>query len=445
MTTPFPHDMDAERALLTCVADDPTLVGLLGVQPDEFHKPSHGTIYRAIEALSRERRPVDPTTLQDQLNRTGDLDAAGGFGAVADICTDIVVTGRAQHYAAIVQDYAHRRRMLAASMNLTEALLGGAEEEARAECADTLRDSLAPKTVDHVSPESRAAAFMERYANDDPMFLPVPLDKWREVGRGVPLGCQTIIGARPSVGKTAFACFLAIGMALEDHPVLIQSCESPAEQLHRRMLVQLSWMGTDFKPRDPLTHDAVRFKTADPAKVRKWSDELAGLPIFVEDRLHALPRLEANARAMVYSRGVKAIFLDHVSKVRVSGIRGDGAERRAIGATSQRYADIAHDLDVATVLLSQLNREAEGSMLPTLAHLRMSGDLEQDADEVILLAREDRSKPYGRFCYRKGRDGQADYHFDYSFQGEYLAFADLDECHSPPDEEPKERDWHASY
>ena len=140
-----------------------------------------------------------------------------------------------------------------------------------------------------------------------------------------------------------------------------------------------------------------------------------------------LPRLLAKTRAMAYSHRIEVVIVDHVGKAVDSRFKGPSRERETIGAVSKGFFRVAKDLGVSSVLLSQLNREAEGK-LPSLSHLRMSGDLEQDADAVILLYREKRDSTVAEFIMAKGRD-EGVFRFQFGFLGSWLAVANLETSH----------------
>lgn len=430
MTSTVPHSDEAERGYIEALAKDPLVAMRCRVPESDFWRPSYRTVYRAMLGLIDARQPVEVATLCDALGP--DLDEIGGVPELGEILAGHGLVVHAEHCAAIIERKARDRRLLVACDATSRAIRDGGSS---AEHENDLRDALEPVSSDVVEPSDVGEEFRRAYQEPTSDFLPVPLADWQTAGGGLALGCQTVIGARPSNCKTSLALNIVHTLAIHGHASLFLSLEMTPKELHRRLVALHSWhpefrayerTDEEGNPLPPLTVDGMRKRRFDyETRVRPWSQSVDGLPIYIEGRIRDLDRLEAKARRMIYARDIRCVVLDYVGKVMDPTAKGDSAERIAIKNTSARFFRIAKDTGVATVVLSQLNRDAEGVLQPTMAHLRASGDMEQDADVIIMLGRESKDAPWGRFTIRKQRDGEADGWLDFAFFGEHMAVADM--------------------
>jgi len=416
MTTETPQSAEAEAALLRAVIADPGRIRVLGVDAEDFWRPSHRRIWEACKALSVDGVVLDQVTIQEQIEHSGEWNGATETALYSRITIGEPDPMAAEHYAAILQKLTSDRKMLTACDLMQVAIY---EHEDRIDATTAIQDAMQPKAARVVTPKERHQKYMVTYEERTPPYLPVPIDKWAKQSGGIFAAGQTVVGARPNVGKTAFALYMALHLAKLSYPVLILSLESSAQELYSRLIAQASFMEHGF---DGHRLTDIRNRTVDPAHVRQWSKWISKLPLWIEDRFTSLPRLDSFTRAMCYQHKLAAVFMDHVGKVSDRDIRGESRERQTIGATSKAFYRISKDCNVSTVLLAHLNRQAEGQMMPTLAHLRMSGDLENDADEVIMLSRKDKSTNWGQFTLRKAREGRADEGFKYAFIQDYVSF-----------------------
>lgn len=416
MSNETPQSAEAEAALLRSVIADPGRIRVLGLEADDFWRPSHRRIWEACVALSDDGVVLDKVTIQEHIERQGEWNGATETALYSRIVNGEPDPLAAEHYAAILQKLTSDRRMLTACDLMQTAIN---EHEDRTDATTAIQDALQPKAARVVTPQERHHRYMKTYEERTPPFLPVPLLKWTNQSGGIFAAGQTVVGARPNVGKTAFALYMALHLARLNYPVLILSLESSAQELYSRLIAQASFMENGF---DGFRLTDIRNRDVDPAVVHQWSEWISKLPLWIEDRFTSLARLDSFTRAMCYQHKLAAVFMDHIGKVSDREIRGESRERQTIGAASKAFYRISKDCNVSTVLLAHLNRQAEGAMMPTLAHLRMSGDLENDADEVIMLSREDKSTNWGQFTLRKAREGRADEGFKYAFIQDYVSF-----------------------
>lgn len=420
----LPTAIDAERGYLEAAICDPLVVVRHRLSEDAFHRPVYRHVYRALLALVDAQRPVDAISISDEVARSVD-GSESTLSTIAEIITGAVTSSAAEHYAEILERTARSRRIYSAC-HATIKAIGEDSGEGGQRTEDGLRAALEPSASMLLSRSDVGARFRESYDATETGFLPTPIRMLDERTGGLPLSSLVVIGGRPAAGKTAFALNLALTAAESEIPALYLSLEQTAQELHRRLVALLSWRkGRAYG--EPLTIDALRFRTAPRDAVHLWSEWVERLPLHIEDRLVNLDRIESRIRRMIYSHKVRLVVVDYAGKiVDPSTSRDQSRERVSIGNASKRLFRVAKDTGACVCLISQLNRDAEGSMSPTLAHLRMSGDLEQDADMVLLLARESREAQWGNCCVRKQRDGSGEGIVRYAYLGPYCAITDHD-------------------
>jgi len=424
----LPYSLDAERSVLGAFFIDPTLVRILGLEAEDFYRPAHRVIFKAMNRLVANGKPVELELLLDSIGEK-QIDEAGGLQYLAEVAGAAATSISARHYSEIVQRKAAQRRVKVACSELLG--MDGDDPDEWTDAQRAVQRSMEPTTTDMIDQQQRAKRWREKYTRKSPQFLPVPLQRWEEWIGGIPLGAQTVIGARPSMGKTALGLFLGLTLALAGIPVAYFSLESPWEQIHQRLIVMLSWLQGRWYDGLAIKADDLRSREADPDEVCIWSRDIAKLPIYVEDRVTSLPRLVSKARAITHTHGVQGIFLDLVGKVKDRSVRGENQQRETIHRASYEFSRIAVECNVATILMAHLNRQAQGVLEPTLAHLRMAGDLENDADLVVMMARETMDTDWGKFTVRKNRDGRADMGFRYAFLRQHLAFGNFTTAEGP--------------
>ena len=366
------------------------------VTPDAFYTEEHRTIYRAIEELSMELKPIDLYTVTERLKAKKELKKVGGASYLAQLTQKVGSAANVEFHAKIIaQKYVQRELIRSAteiqkrsydeSTDVTE-LIGYAEGEIFKVAEGHVKHSV-QSAADVLA---RTLAQIEENAKNKSAFNGVP-SGFMALDR-VTMGWQPsdliIIAARPAMGKTALALNLAMRAAIsEGAPVGIFSLEMSEHQLVQRMI---SLWGKI--PQEQLSTG--RLSKAEGARFFETADLLRTAPLFINET-PAISTLElrSQARRLKAEHGLGLIVVDYLQLMR-SSRRTDSRELE-ISDISRSLKAIAKELDVPVVALSQLNRKVEESKdnRPMLSDLRESGAIEQDADIVIFLYRDEVYKP----------------------------------------------------
>jgi replicative DNA helicase len=388
---------------------------VLGGDPSEaFHVPAHAEIAGVMTVLARAGRAVDLMTLAERLEWLVKLEAVGGVSELADISGASPTSANIAHYAGIVRDLHVRRRLQDLSRQAYEraqdtstdltAVLEGVEQQIFA-LAHRRAGRAATQVREHIKEAySRIeAASLGTHELEGLSFGLPDLDR---LTGGLKPGEVTIVAARPSVGKTAFACNVAVNTHV-DHGggVLIFSLEMTALQLTSRLLcltggVDVERIKSGFLGRETISKAQWAASSLDQAPI--WIDEsvsLTPMDLRARSRRHAAQH-----------KGLGLIIIDYLQLMHTSG-RSENRQNE-VSEISRAVKCVARELNVPVLCLSQLSREAEknAGYGPQLSHLRDSGAIEQDADVVLMLSRPPKSNhdgPAGTINIRvaKNRNG----------------------------------------
>ena len=391
-----PHSAEAERAVLAGLILRPSAMGQIApmLHPEDFYLPAHQTLYAAALGLHTDNRPVDLVTLAEHLRDQGSLEQAGGAAYIAELAQSHVSAANAEYYAKLVRDKSIQRGLIEAGAKIVSTgfdtskdlagLIDEAEQSVMAVSSRTSSGGFRPvqalggDVVDAVL--KPAAGGITGLATGYP-----ELDA---ITRGLQPSDLIIIAARPAMGKTALALNLAMRAAIsEGAPVGIFSLEMSEHQLVQRMI---SLWGKI--PQEQLSTG--RLSKTEGARFFETADLLRTAPLFINET-PAISTLElrSQARRLKAEYGLGLIVVDYLQLMR-SSRRTDSRELE-ISDISRSLKAIAKELDVPVVALSQLNRKVEERKdnRPLLSDLRESGAIEQDADIVIFLYREEVYKP----------------------------------------------------
>lgn len=413
--------LEAERALLGALLLDAERA-LAKAQPltaEAFSVAEHRTIFAAVAAMVNRGVPVDTVTVFEALKAKGVSVDLGYLSGLSESAAGIGASGR---YAGIVRDKQARRELLRASQDALDIA-----SEANGDTADKL-DKIAgvfvglqragmarvPKRLADVA-ASRLTHYSELEEGKVAPAWAIGIPRFdRLLGGGLREGCQYIVAARPSVGKTSLASQIALNMAGNGRTVLILSQEMSADQLADRAIANAAKISMDAILNGRLCQEEWHRAVGVTA-----SDSFARLHI---DEQGALTMLDVRSKAKQVP-GLSVLILDYLQLC--AGATGFNANRNAeIEQVSRGLKALAKEMGIAVVALSQLNREVEkrAEKKPMLADLRDSGAIEQDADAVCMLwtAREltDASKLVGMYVAknRHGKCGEVALHFDGSQQ-----------------------------
>ncbi len=396
-----PQSTEAEASMLGAILIDTDAIVKIAdrISPDDFYDQRHARIYEAMRSLYEKRTPIDVLTLADNLKGTGFLDMIGGPAYLTELTNFVPTAAHVEQYADIVAQKSLRRRLIAASADMAE--LGQDESKALPELIEEAESRFFEVSQQHVkqnivSLESVLAESFERL--DD-------LHKDKNKLRGIPTGYRDldnilaglqrsdlfIIAARPSMGKTAFVLNLAHKIATQaKQGVLIFSLEMSKEQLVDRLLAMESGVDAWSLRTGRLTDD-------DFERLAEAMGTLSEAKIFIDDTPSiTVSDVRTKARREAHTQDIGLIIVDYLQLMSGGSKYGsDGNRVQEISEISRGLKGIARELNVPLVALSQLSRSVESRQpkIPQLADLRESGSIEQDADVVAFLYREDYYEP----------------------------------------------------
>lgn len=399
-TTP-PQNTEAEASLLGAILIDTDAIVKIADQIDvnDFYDQKHARIYEGLKTLYEKRSAIDVLTLADQLRGTGFLDMVGGAAYLTELTNFVPTAAHVEQYADIVAGKALRRRLISVSNEMAE--LGQDESKAIQELIEDAESKLFDVSQHHikqtiVSLESILADSFERLD-----------DLHRDKGklRGIPTGYHDldamlaglqksdlfILAARPSMGKTAFVLNLAHKIAtVAKESVLIFSLEMGKEQLVDRLLAMESGVDAWALRTGKLTDN-------DFERLGEAMGTLSEAKIYIDDSPGiTVADLRTKARREAHNGHVGLIIVDYLQLMSGGSRFGSEGNRvQEISEISRGLKGVARELNVPLIALSQLSRSVENRspQIPQLADLRDSGSIEQDADVVAFLYREDYYNP----------------------------------------------------
>ncbi|MEI7652811.1 MAG: replicative DNA helicase [bacterium] len=428
-----PHDADSEKSVIGALLIDPSSIGLIAhfLHAEHFYSRQNQVIFEACLVLYEKQQPIDAITLKNQLKSASQLTIAGGQAYLAELISSVPTAANVEHYARIVKNHFIKRKIIEVSSR--------AVEKAFESGSDTrmMLDSI----------ESEVFAIAEESTGRD--FVPLKqlltesFDRLDELSkgdghlRGLPTGLSEldmklagmqdsnllILAARPGVGKTSLALNIGLHVAqTQKKGVAIFSLEMSKEELVDRLLVSHADI------------DAWRLKTGrltpeDTQAVIEAMGDLAESPIYIDDTAGAsILEMRTKARKLKASHNISLVIVDYLQLVD-PGRRMDSREQQ-VSYVSQNLKNLARELKVPVLVLSQLNRmvEQRTSKKPQLADLRESGSIEQDADVVMFIYQEnesddmlDTNKRMMKLSIAKHRNGAlAD--IDMMFRGDRVKF-----------------------
>jgi replicative DNA helicase len=393
-----PHNLEAEESLLGAMllSRDAIAAAVETCRAEDFYKPSHGHVFEAITNLYARGEPVDPVTVADELRRAGLLDAVGGSATLISLQANTPAIGSAARYARIVEEHALLRRLIAvageiaelgysvpedvaAALDRAEAMIFEVAERKSVDTLSSLRDLLAV-TLDGLE------ALYER--SDTVTGVPTGFVDLDERLSGLQPSNLVIVGARPGMGKTSFALGLAAHAALERRiPVLVFSLEMSHLEIAQRLLCAEAKVDSHRLRTGRLTE-------ADWTRISQAIGRLGEAPIFVDDNPNlTVMDIRAKARRLKSRDGLGLVVVDYLQLM--TGRTSAENRQVEVSEISRGLKILARELELPVVALSQLSRNLEmrADKRPVLADLRESGSLEQDADVVLFIYRDELYHP----------------------------------------------------
>ena len=394
-----PQNLDAEKSLLGAVLiDEETLADISEhVTPNDFYEKRHSIIYAGMMRLYEKHKPVDLLTLSDELKRKDEIELVGGSAYLTELTNYVPTAAHAEAYAELVAQKAVRRRLIKASGEISE--LGYNEEtttqelleKAEAELFSVSDQSLKQDLVSIETILTESFDRMEELHRNKGTLRGVRTG-YRDLDTmtaGLQRSDLIILAARPAMGKTTLVTNLAFNIAtVAKQPVLFFSLEMSKEQLVDRMLSDASGVNAWNIRTGNLSDD-------DFSKLSEAMGEMAEAPIFIDDTPGmTVLEMRTKARRAMHEQPLGLIIIDYLQLMQGSG-RDGGNRVQEVSEISRGLKLIARELNVPVIALSQLSRsvESRSPQIPQLADLRESGSIEQDADIVMFIYREDYYNP----------------------------------------------------
>lgn len=389
-----PQNVEAEQAVLGAMllSHDAVIVAMEKLQSRDFYRDVHHIIFEAMEHLHRENKEIDVITLPDELKRMKKLDDVGGLEYVLNLPNQVGSAVNIEYYANIVAEKALARNLISTCTELTtEAYDGQKETEALLDDAERriLQLSDTKNRGDFASVGTVVEMTLDKitklYENKAGLTgLPTGFRDLDRMTAGLQPSDLILVAARPSMGKTAFTLNIAQNVGVRQHKtVAFFSLEMSQEQLVQRLLCQIAHIDSQKLRTGQLNSDEEWTRLTDAC------DKLYESPIYIDDTPGiSVAEMRSKARRLKSEHGLDLIIVDYLQLM-----QGRNAESRQqeISEISRSLKALARELKVPLIALSQLSRSVESRQdkRPMLSDLRESGALEQDADIVSFLYRED--------------------------------------------------------
>ena len=389
-----PRAIEVEAAVLGALMvekDAYTLVCDL-LKPESFYEPRHAAVYEAIQTLGLEQKPIDMMTVVNQLRLSNTLEKAGGAAFVVGLTSNVASAAHVEFHARIVAQKYLARELIAFASEVENASFDESNDvddilqETEKRLFEISQGNV-KKEVSQIDPLLTHALERMQLASQQQSGLSGLSSGFRELDKytsGWQSSDLIIIAARPAMGKTAFVLSMALNIALMNNPIAVFSLEMSNLQLVNRLISNACELGGE------------KIKSGSLSQL-EWNQllhrmqKLQGLPLFVDDTSSlSIMELRSKARRLVREHGVRMIIIDYLQLMTAGGLKL-GSREQEVSTISRSLKQLAKELDIPIVALSQLNRKVEDrgnkDKRPQLSDLRESGAIEQDADIVCFIHR----------------------------------------------------------
>lgn len=443
-----PHSLEAERTVLGALLLDPEAIIKVSdfLKPEDFYDPAHRQIFGVMFQLYNSHEPIDFVTVTNKLADNNAIQAIGGSAFLADLAGSVPTSSHIYQYGQIVKGKAVHRSIIEAGRKITG--LGYEVDRPIPELLDDVEKTVFGITNTFIKEkfvhirdilDERYEKFAELHASDD-----------KNVVKGVPSGFAgldakisafqpsdlVILAARPSMGKTALALNFATNAAIKYGKTIgVFSLEMSKEQLVDRLFS--SMLGVDSWKLQRGKLDDSDFQNMGPIM-----DDLSKANIFIDDTsASSMPEFRTKARRLQMEHGLDMLIIDYLQLMSTGNSSYAGNRVQEISEISRSIKQIARELRIPIIALSQLSRAVESrpDKIPQLSDLRESGSIEQDADIVMMLYRDDyynEDTDRQGICdvyIRKHRNGPVG-RVELLFKKEQTRFYDIDRAHSSHDD-----------
>ena len=433
-----PHDINAERSVIGSMLMDRDAISEVSaiLIKEDFYNTQYGLIFDAMVDLYNEGKPVDEIILGEKLREKGAPEEICALGFLGDILANVPTAAFAKDYAGIVKDKSYLRKMIKLADGISAQAYEGADsvdkimENAESDIFGLMQNKTGSKDfqpirsiVVDVIGEIEAASRNKGKING----LRTGFTDLDNMLTGLHGGELILVAARPSMGKTAFVLNIAHHVSTrENTPVVIFSLEMGREQLVTRLVAVDSMV------------DAKNLKTGDISdsdwtKIIKSADDLAGVDVFIDDNSSInMAELRTKCRKLKQTEGIGLIIIDYLQLMSSANSKAE-SRQLFISEVSRSLKALARELNVPVIALSQLNRAVDSrpDHKPVLADLRESGAIEQDADVVMFIYRDDYYNPettekpgVADIIIAKQRNGSTGT-VELAWLGKYTKFANL--------------------
>ena len=432
-----PQNIEAEQAVLGAMLIKKEAIAEVSqiLSASDFYRESHRMVFEAMMALFNKNEAVDLITVTEQLRKTEQLEKAGGIAAITSLANAVPTAANVEYHARIVSEKAQLRNLINAATEIA-----GAAYEDNDDVSEVM--DKAEKRILEVAAHQTGSAFvpigeilMDTFAKIEVLYeskggltgLSSGFKDLDKLTSGLQASDLILVAARPSMGKTAFTLNIATYVAVhEKQPVAFFSLEMSKEQLVQRMLCSEGGI------------DAQRLRIGE-LEEKDWTrlisaaDRLAAAPIFIDDTAGiTVMELRSKARRLKAEHGLSLIVIDYLQLMQGRASKNSDNRQQEISEISRSLKALARELNVPVIALSQLSRSVESRQVkkPMLSDLRESGSLEQDADIVMFLYREDyydpetENKNITDLIIAKHRNGPVDT-VQLFFHKQFTKFADL--------------------
>ena len=398
MTQGIPHDLEAEQAVLGSIIYRNDLMSEVAafLTFTSFYSRGHQHIFEAMLELDDENQPIDEVLIGDKLKSKGELEGSGGYAYLAELVDCVPSSGNVSYYAKIVQEHSLLRELIHTTSEIAKKSrdpdknIGELIGEAEAKIAEISTRST-QKSYAHIQ-SILATSFEQLEKNSktssDVTGLPTGFTDLDKITSGLQKSDLIILAARPSMGKTALALNLAKYVATKSDnkgAVLVFSLEMSKEQLATRMLSSEAKVDSNKLRTGNL-------EAEDWDKLAMATDVLSGCPVYINDTPGLTPHELSSISKQLHKEtehGVSLIVVDYLQLMRSS--RPNVPREQEISEISRTMKGLAKELNIPVVALSQLNRslESRSDKRPQLSDLRESGAIEQDADIILFIYRDE--------------------------------------------------------
>ncbi len=431
-----PHDIEAEQAVIGSMLTDQEAVyaAIEKLKPEDFYREDNKQIYTAILNIYNKAEPIDIITLKAELSSMGKLDAVGGLEYIVELPEKVPTTANVDRYIKIVEEKSLLRNLIRAA---NEILSSGYAQEDEVE---NIVDHAEKKIFDVMQKKSQKGYTTIKDVLVESFTKLEELYNQKEHITGVPTGFAELdkktaglhgselilIAARPAMGKSAFALNIGSYAATRANvPVAIFSLEMSKEQVGNRILCSEALVDSNNVRTGELNDEEL-------GKLAETSGELSQAPIYIDDTPGiSVMEIRAKCRKLKLEKNIGLVIIDYLQLIQGSG--KTSSREQEIAEISRSLKILAKEIEVPVIALSQLSRavEARPDHRPMLSDLRESGSIEQDADIVMFLYRDDyynedsEKKNIAEVIIAKQRAGSTGT-VDLAWLGKYTKFANLE-------------------